>query len=143
MGRDIPPAALKNLEDMAKDNFKKNMGKIIHDIYETAYGMFADMPQGDHKKRAKYRFASKTLMRILPSPQKEVINDLIERKEIQRDLYDILGKCTWREGGEPEPESPKPEEAKVRVRRERRKRVRRRKRRQSLRRRRLNLKSKR
>ena len=110
--RDIPPAALKNLEDMAKDNFKKNMGKIIHDIYETAYGMFADMPQGDHKKRAKYRFASKTLMRILPSPQKEVINDLIERKEIQLDLYDILGKCTWREGGEPEPESPKPEEAK-------------------------------
>merc|ERR1719356_868715 len=97
---------------MAKDNFKKNMGKIIHDIYETAYGMFADMPQGDHKKRAKYRFASKTLMRILPSPQKEVINDLIERKEIQLDLYDILGKCTWREGGEPEPESPKPEEAK-------------------------------
>ena len=74
--------------------------------------MFSDMPQGDHKKRAKYRFASKTLMRILPSPQKEVINDLIERKEIQLDLYDILGKCTWREGGEPEPESPKPEEAK-------------------------------
>merc|ERR1712200_351763 len=82
---------------IAKDNFKKNMGKIIHDIYETAYGMFANMPQGDHKKRAKYRFASKTLMRILPSPQKEVINDLIERKEIQLDLYDILSKCTWRE----------------------------------------------
>merc|ERR1711936_782419 len=29
--------------------------------------MLSDMPQGDHKKRAKYRFASKTLMRILPS----------------------------------------------------------------------------
>ena len=110
--RDIPPAALKNLEDLAKGDFKANLGKIIHDIYQTAHVMFSDMPQGDHKKRAKYRFASKTLMRILPSPQKEVINDLIERKEIQLDLYDILGKCTWREGGEPEPESPKPEEAK-------------------------------
>merc|ERR1711936_529507 len=33
-------------------------GKIIHDIYQTAHTMFADMPQGDHKKRAKYRFAS-------------------------------------------------------------------------------------
>merc|ERR1712001_325868 len=41
--RDIPAAALANLE------------KIIHDIYQTAHTMFADMPQGDHKKRAKYR----------------------------------------------------------------------------------------
>merc|ERR1712130_1075266 len=32
-------------------------GKIIHDIYQTAHQMFSDMPQGDHKKRAKYRFA--------------------------------------------------------------------------------------
>merc|ERR1712181_140917 len=109
--RDIPPAALVNLEELAQENFKKNMGKIIHDIYETAFAMFQDMPQGDHKKRAKYRFASKTLMRILPSPQKELINDLIDKKEISMDLYDILGKCTWREGGEPEPEIPKPEEA--------------------------------
>merc|ERR1711931_184194 len=105
--RDIPPEALKNLENLAKEDFKKNMGKIIHDIYETAYSMFSDMPQGDHKKRAKYRFASKTLMRILPSPQKELIHDLIEKKEISMDLYDILGKCTWREGGEPEPEEKK------------------------------------
>ena len=110
--RDIPASALSNLESLASSDFKANLGKIIHDIYQTAHTMFSDMPQGDHKKRAKYRFASKTLMRILPSPQKEVINDLIERKEIQLDLYDILGKCTWREGGEPEPESPKPEEAK-------------------------------
>merc|ERR1712066_972068 len=44
----------------------KVCGKIIHDIYQTAHTMFSDMPQGDHKKRAKYRFASKTLMRILP-----------------------------------------------------------------------------
>merc|ERR1712192_49461 len=63
-----------------------NMGKIIHDIYETAFAMFQDMPQGDHKKRAKYRFASKTLMRILPSPQKELINDLIDKKEISMNL---------------------------------------------------------
>merc|ERR1719422_1314352 len=33
--------------------------------------MFSDMPQGDHKKRAKYRFASKTLMRILPEANKK------------------------------------------------------------------------
>merc|ERR1711951_297299 len=105
--RDIPPEALKNLENLAKEDFKKNMGKIIHDIYQTAHVMFSDMPQGDHKKRAKYRFASKTLMRILPSPQKELIHDLIEKKEISMDLYDILGKCTWREGGEPEPEEKK------------------------------------
>merc|ERR1711933_63238 len=64
--RDIPPAALSNLENLAKSDFKTNLGKIIHDIYQTAHLMFSDMPQGDHKKRAKYRFASKTLMRILP-----------------------------------------------------------------------------
>merc|ERR1712214_115510 len=33
-----------------------NLRKIIHDIYQTAHIMFSDMPQGDHKKRAKYRF---------------------------------------------------------------------------------------
>merc|ERR1712018_478386 len=65
--RDIPPAALSNLENLAKSNFKGNLGQIIHDIYQTAHQMFSDMPQGDHKKRAKYRFASKTLMRILPA----------------------------------------------------------------------------
>merc|ERR1711992_135511 len=65
--RDIPPAALSNLENLAKSDFKTNLGKIIHDIYQTAHLMFSDMPQGDHKKRAKYRFASKTLMRILPA----------------------------------------------------------------------------
>merc|ERR1712137_1373462 len=56
--RDIPAAALANLENLAKTDFKANLGKIIHDIYQTAHTMFADMPQGDHKKRAKYRFAS-------------------------------------------------------------------------------------
>merc|ERR1712218_642642 len=57
--RDIPPAALANLEELAKKDFKGNLGTIIHDIYQTAHLMFGDMPQGDHKKRAKYRFASK------------------------------------------------------------------------------------
>merc|ERR1739838_535 len=58
--RDIPAAALSNLESLASSDFKANLGKIIHDIYQTAHTMFSDMPQGDHKKRAKYRFASKT-----------------------------------------------------------------------------------
>merc|ERR1712243_463104 len=51
----------------------------------------------DHKKRAKYRFASKTLMRILPAPFKGEVEELIEKKTITLDLYEILGKCTWKE----------------------------------------------
>merc|ERR1711935_1240418 len=78
------------------DTGKGNHGKIIHDIYQTAHQMFSDMPQGDHKKRAKYRFASKTLMRILPSSVKGEIEGLIEKKTISLDLYEILGKCTWK-----------------------------------------------
>merc|ERR1712050_399255 len=93
--RDIPPAALSNLENLAKGDFKANLGKIIHDIYQTAHVMFADMPQGDHKKRAKYRFASKTLMRILPADKKTEVEGLIEKKTIPLDLYEILGHCTW------------------------------------------------
>merc|ERR1712027_145949 len=93
--RDIPPAALANLEKLASGDFKGNLGKIIHDIYQTAHIMFSDMPQGDHKKRAKYRFASKTLMRILPAPVKAEVEGLIEKKTITLDLYEILGKCTW------------------------------------------------
>merc|ERR1712108_127385 len=50
--RDIPPAALSNLENLATTDFKANLGQIIHDIYQTAHVMFSDMPQGDHKKRA-------------------------------------------------------------------------------------------
>merc|ERR1719385_320792 len=68
--RDIPPEALANLESLASSDFKGNLGKIIHDIYQTAHGLFKDLPQGDHKKRAKYRFASKTLMRVLPAELK-------------------------------------------------------------------------
>merc|ERR1711876_56771 len=93
--RDIPPAALSNLENLAKTDFKANLGQIIHDIYQTAHLMFNDMPQGDHKKRAKYRFASKTLMRILPAAQRTEVEGLIEKKTITLDLYEILGQCTW------------------------------------------------
>merc|ERR1712204_137745 len=89
--RDIPQAALSNLEGLAASDFKANLGKIIHDIYQTAHLMFSDMPQGDHKKRAKYRFASKTLMRILPP----ALSKDIEAKAITLDLYEILGACTW------------------------------------------------
>merc|ERR1711933_364169 len=74
---------------------KNNADKIIHDIYQTAHLMFSDMPQGDHKKRAKYRFASKTLMRILPGGVKTEVEGLIEQKKISLDLYEILGVCTW------------------------------------------------
>merc|ERR1712198_816150 len=49
--RDIPAEALANLESLASSDFK-------------------GLPQGDHKKRAKYRFASKTLMRVLPAELK-------------------------------------------------------------------------
>ena len=92
---DIPAAALANLESLANSDFKANLGKIIHDIYQTAHQMFSDMPQGDHKKRAKYRFASKTIMRILPSELKKEVEALIEGKKMTMDLYEILGKCTW------------------------------------------------
>merc|ERR1712079_1588 len=64
--RDIPQDALDNLVSLANADFHANLGKITHDIYLTGHNLFKDMPQGDHKKRAKYRFASKTLMRILP-----------------------------------------------------------------------------
>merc|ERR1712203_1236248 len=93
--RDIPPAALTNLENLAKNDFKGNLGQIIHDIYQTAHLMFNDMPQGDHKKRAKYRFASKTLMRILPEANKKEVEGLIEKGSMTLDLYEILGTRTW------------------------------------------------
>jgi len=93
--RDIPADALANLESLANSDFKANLGKIIHDIYQTAHTMFSDMPQGDHKKRAKYRFASKTLMRILPPALKGEVEALIDQKSITLDLYEILGQCTW------------------------------------------------
>merc|ERR1712086_786333 len=93
--REIPAAALANLNNLASSDFKGNLGKIIHDIYQTARQMFNDMPEGDHKKRAKYRFASKTLMRLLPAALKTEVESLIEKKAITLDLYEILGQCTW------------------------------------------------
>merc|ERR1719400_2052283 len=77
------------------DEGKGNLGKIIHDIYAAANGIFRDLPQGDHKKRAKYRFASKTLMSVLPPAIKTEVEGLIAKKEITLDLYEILGQCTW------------------------------------------------
>merc|ERR1712088_549839 len=71
--RDIPQDALDNLVGLANADFHQNLGKIIHDIYLTGHNLFKDMPQGDHKKRAKYRFASKTLMRILPNELKSEV----------------------------------------------------------------------
>merc|ERR1711988_2000452 len=93
--RDIPPEALANLESLASSDFKGNLGKIIRDIYQTAHGLFKDLPQGDHKKRAKYRFASKTLMRVLPANLKTEVEGLISSKTMTLDLYEILGQCTW------------------------------------------------
>jgi len=93
--RDIPQEALDNLMSLASSDFQANLGKIIHDIYLTGHHMFRDMPPGDHKKRAKYRFASKTLMRILPDSFKKEVEDLIEKKTMTLDLYEILGQCTW------------------------------------------------
>merc|ERR1712168_1125430 len=93
--RDIPQEALDNLVALASNDFHKNLGKIIHDIYLTGHNLFKDMPQGDHKKRAKYRFASKTLMRILPDNLKTEVEGLINQKNIPLDLYEILGQCTW------------------------------------------------
>merc|ERR1711910_218329 len=80
--RDIPQEALDNLVALASNDFHKNLGKIIHDIYLTGHNLFKDMPQGDHKKRAKYRFASKTLMRILPDNLKTEVEGLINQKNI-------------------------------------------------------------
>merc|ERR1712209_96736 len=93
--REIPQADLDNLQNLANTDFQANLGKIIHDIYLTGHNMFRDMPQGDHKKRAKYRFASKTLMRILPDALKGEVEGLINQKNITLDLYEILGQCTW------------------------------------------------
>merc|ERR1712001_94076 len=96
--RDIPQDALNNLVSLANSDFHQNLGKIIHDIYLTGHNLFKDMPQGDHKKRAKYRFASKTLMRILPDKLKSEVEGLINAKTMTLDLYEILGQCTWGQG---------------------------------------------
>merc|ERR1712227_613904 len=93
--REIHAENLANLQNLVAKDFKANLGQIIHDIYQTAHVMFSDMPQGDHKKRAKYRFASKTIMRILPADKKAEMEKLIADNKMTMDLYEILGKCTW------------------------------------------------
>jgi len=95
--REIPAENLANLQNLVAKDFKANLGQIIHDIYQTAHVMFSDMPQGDHKKRAKYRFASKTIMRILPADKKAEMEKAIADNQMTMDLYEILGKCTWTE----------------------------------------------
>merc|ERR1712137_179911 len=115
--RDIPESSLNKLKELAAEDFKGNLGKIVHDLYHTAHVMFSDMPQGDHKKRAKYRFASKTLMRLLPADLKKEVEKLIDKQQISLDLYDVLGFCTWGKDKvkelakipDPVPEAPKKE----------------------------------
>ena len=81
---------------MASTDFYGNLGKIIHDILGAGNKIYRDMADvGDHKKRAKYRFASKTLMRILPNELKSEVETLIDSKTMTMDLYEILGQCTW------------------------------------------------
>ena len=100
--RAIPAESLASLEKLGQEDFHANTGQIIRDIYQIAHRMFSDMPEGDHKKRAKYRFASKTLMRILPSPLKEEMEALVKMKVISMDLYEILGKCSLSQDDEVE-----------------------------------------
>jgi len=110
--RDIPASSLERLQQLAAEDFYGNLGHIVHDLYQTAHVMFSDMPQGDHKKRAKYRFASKTLMRLLPEDDRKKVEDMIEKKTISLDLYDVLGFCTWGRDKQAEPapaEAPKEE----------------------------------
>merc|ERR1711936_1254942 len=91
--RDIPPDVLTRLENLSKEDFFGNMGTIIHDILGAANKIFRDMADvGDHKKRAKYRFSSKTLMSLLPADELKKIEDRVERGEMTVDFYDILGE---------------------------------------------------
>merc|ERR1712088_797515 len=93
--RDIPEAAWEVLVDMADEDFDENLGCIIKNIFTIAHSLFSDLPAGPDKKRATYRFASKTLLKLLPSRQKSEVDMLISKKRMALDLYDILGHCTW------------------------------------------------
>jgi hypothetical protein len=93
--RDIPEVAWEVLVDMAAEDFDLNLGSIIKNIFTIAHSMFADLPAGPDKKRATYRFASKTLLKLLPPKQKGEVDMLISKKRMALDLYDILGHCTW------------------------------------------------
>merc|ERR1711953_1564518 len=91
--RDVPADIQEKLEKMAATDFYGNLGKIIHDILGAANKIYRDMADvGDHKKRAKYRFSSKTLMSLLPADELKNIEDRVERGEMTVDFYDILGE---------------------------------------------------
>jgi hypothetical protein len=92
--RPIPENELAGLQALANSDFQANLGKIVHDIYQSAHRLFRDLPQGDHKKRAKYRFASKIIMRILPANQIGKVEEAISKGSISLDFYEILGLCS-------------------------------------------------
>jgi hypothetical protein len=94
--RDIPVEAWNNLVNLSAEDFKGNLGKIINNIFQLAHSMFTDLPIGPDKKRATYRFASKTLLKLLPAKEKSEVDMLISKKRMALDLYDILGHCTWK-----------------------------------------------
>merc|ERR1719427_94279 len=91
--RDVPPDTLAKLESLAQSDFMGNMGEIIHDILGAANKLFRDMADvGDHKKRAKYRFSSKTLFELLPKDLQAMVEAKIDKGEITMDFYEILGE---------------------------------------------------
>lgn len=91
--RDIPEESLAKLEKLAKGDFKANLGQIVQDILGSAHKVFRDMADvGDHKKRAKYRFSSKTLMSVLPEPYLSKVDKMIEDEHITLDFYEVLGE---------------------------------------------------
>merc|ERR1711935_772176 len=91
--RDMPQEIEDKLQKLAAGDFKANTGEIIHDILGAANKVFRDMSDvGDHKKRAKYRFSSKTLMGLLPEKFLVPIEKMIDDGKIQLDFYDILGE---------------------------------------------------
>merc|ERR1719319_1495363 len=92
--RPIPADELAALEALANADFNANLGTIIHDIYQSAHRLFKDLLQGDHKKRAKYRFASKIIMRILPATLLGKVEAAIAGGSISLDFYEILGLCS-------------------------------------------------
>merc|ERR1712179_674655 len=94
--RDIPGEEWNDLLSLASKDFHNNLGNIINNIFQLSHSMFGDLPPGPDKKRATYRFASKTLMKLLPAKEKQEVEHLIGKKRMALDLYDILGYCTWK-----------------------------------------------
>merc|ERR1712147_338590 len=93
--REMIEKGKEDLMDMADEDFDENLGCIIKNIFTIAHSLFSDLPAGPDKKRATYRFASKTLLKLLPSRQKSEVDMLISKKRMTLDLYDIVGHCTW------------------------------------------------